>query len=171
MHLARPSRRVLPQGTRATAADRASVVDSVTITAKLVAELLGIAGVIGLRRPRGQAAVLTPVAATALAGVAPMVLAVPSPSAGASRPADRPYAGSTPLNAHRGHPVRLAHAVATKDPLQGRHAPGHEAAKQRVVAVNPDGQHPVYVDRRPAGRSEHLVCLDHVPVVGGACLG
>ncbi len=145
---------------------------------KLIAGLLGVAGALGLRRPHAQTVLLTPIAVAAVATLAVIAIAVP-PTAVEHQPPPKAYSPSDftqplpPILAHERaeSAPRAAAARSGGDSPRAQPLPPRVGGSHRIVAVNPDGQHPVYVDRRPAGPKEHLLCLDHVPVLGGSCLG
>ena len=145
--------------------------------AKLVAGLLGLAGALGLRGPRIKAVLLAPALASAGFLIAVIAIGV-LPYAVAQPPAQ----GSIPRSAPIGRPTsRLADQRQAPVAQGARRTHPHpstrprpvddQASRQRLVAVNPGGHHPVYIDRQPAAPSDHLLCLDHVPVLGGGCVG
>ena len=43
--------------------------------------------------------------------------------------------------------------------------------RPHVLVADPDGDHPIYVDQRPRQSDDHIVCVESVPLVGGACVG
>ena len=138
---------------------------------KLAGGLLGGVGLIGLRFRR-------PAVSVGLAGatiVAVAVTLVPAPATGQ---APAPRFGptemlTTPLTAdeQRGSPGPA---------LRVRTRPAQPPPKSQVaiatlhphtMVVDPDGHHPVYVDKRPAGPDEHLLCVDHLPALSATCVG
>ena len=145
--------------------------------AKAVAGLLGTLGIVG---PHGRRPfiVLTPAAAVvtvtfALALLPHYVREPPaaSPSLSTTLEPQEAVLSSTQRDSPTlvQGPLPTMRASASSDVPRARSTP--EADTAHTVTVDPDGHHPVHLDRGPAGPAEHIVCLDHVPSVEPICAG
>lgn len=150
--------------------------------ARLRAALAGLAGLLGLRRVRGPAAALVPVAFVSVLAIIgqPFVRgdhgSVPQPPESVRLDAARPPAVRTPVAPRAARrPARRPVRAGTGGGGAGRAA--HRAAiappapKQHGVAKVGAGPVQSTTVVRDNGVDEHLVCIENVPTRGRVCAG